>query len=219
MKRRVLLIAMMAVAMCAAAADRFYIEDFSIVAGETRIVNILLDNEIAYTAFQCDIYMPEGLTIDQEDGDYIFDLTNRKARDHNIASQLQHDGAIRVISYSPSIKAYSGNSGALVSFYVTASDDFTGSAILILKNMLFTTTAGVEIPFNDEACNVTIPTSIQMGDVNGDGIINVGDVTALIRRVLGDEVSPFYEEVADITGEGTLNVADVTALISLVLNN
>ena len=64
--------------LCAAATDRFYIEDFSIAPGETRTVSILLDNEAAYTAFQTDIYMPNGLTIEMEDGDYIFDLTDRK---------------------------------------------------------------------------------------------------------------------------------------------
>ena len=88
--------------------------------GETRTVEILLDNETAYTAFQCDLYLPDGLTVDQDDGDYIFDLTPRKARDHSIASQPQSSGAIRVISYSPHINAYSGNSGALVTCSVTA---------------------------------------------------------------------------------------------------
>ena len=62
------------------------------------MVSIMLDNEMAYTAFQTDIYLPEGLTVEQEDGDYVFDLTSRKGRDHIIASQVQVDGAIRIMS-------------------------------------------------------------------------------------------------------------------------
>ena len=184
MMKRYLLSVIMTMVALGATADRFYIEDFTIAPGETRAVSIILDNEIAYTAFQTDIYLPDGLTIEQEDGDYIFDLTNRKARDHNIASQLQPNGSIRVMSYSPRINAYSGNNGALVTFNVIASNDFEGPATIELRNTLFTTTAGTEIPFSDETCTVTTPHTVQKGDVNGDGKVNIGDVTDLIHYLL-----------------------------------
>ena len=202
--------------VCATATDRFYIEDFSITQGETRPVSIILENERAYTAFQCDIYIPDGLAIEKEDGDYIFDLTSRKARDHNIASQTQMDGAIRVMSYSPSIKAYSGNSGALVTFNVIASEDFVEPATIQLSNILFTTTAGIEIPFADEQCTVRL---FQLGDVNCDGLVDVGDVTALIAHILGHEVSHFNGQNADLNYDGMLDVADVTKLIGYILGN
>lgn len=160
-------------ALCAAATDRFYIEDFSISAGETRTVSIMLDNETAYTAFQTDIYLPEGLIVEQEDGDYIFDLTSRKGRDHNIASQVQADGAIRIMSYSPSIKTYSGNSGALVTFNVTATGNAGGETTIELKNTLFTTKTGTEVAFNDETCHVNIP----LKDLSGVIIFTLGGET------------------------------------------
>ena len=205
------------VALCASATDRFYIEDFTMAAGETCTVSILLDNETPYSAFQADIYMPDGLTIEQEDGDYIFDLTSRKGRDHNIASQLQVDGAIRLMSYSPSIKTYSGNSGALVTFNVTASVDFTGPAIISLRNILFTTAAGLEVPFADETCTVTAPVTLRMGDVNDDGKVDVDDVAALISKVLGNDVSPFVAAAADLNDDNRIDIDDVAALISKIL--
>ena len=168
-------------ALCANATDRFYIQDFTISAGDTVTVSIMLDNETAYTAFQCDLYLPDGLSIEQEDGDYIFDLTDRKARDHNIASQIQVDGAIRVMSYSPRINAFKGNSGALVTFNVMASDNFNGPTILLISNILFTTTEGIEIPFADEECIVK---KGLIGDVNEDGKLGIDDVSALIGLLL-----------------------------------
>lgn len=216
MKRTIFLTLAFVTVLCAAATDRFYIENFDFGVGKTAVVSIQLDNENTYTAFQTDIYLPEGLTIEQEDGEYIFDLTSRKGRDHNIASQVQVDGSIRVMSYSPSIKAYSGNNGALVTFNVIADADFTGTTSIMLKNTLFTTTAGIEIPFADEECTVTV---LQMGDVNGDGFVNVSDVTALISHILGNEVTPFYKGVAELTDDGLINVADVTTLIAIILSN
>lgn len=210
---------MFMVAVGAAATDRFYIEDFTIAPSQTQTVSIILDNEIAYTAFQTDIYLPEGLTIEQEAGDYIFDLTTRKSRDHIVASQVQADGSIRVMSYSNRINAYSGNSGALVTFNVTASADFVGPATIWLKNTLFTTTEGTEIPFPDEECIVTVPVSIIKGDVDGDGNVNISDVTALIDYLLSGNASNIQLDNADVDDSGNINISDVTALIDILLTS
>lgn len=217
MKRFLSFVVLGAMALGAAATDRFYIEDFAIAPGETQTVSIMLDNEIAYTAFQTDIYLPSGLTIEQEDGDYIFDLTTRKSRDHIIASQVQADGAIRVMSYSNRINPFSGNSGALVTFNVTAASDFVGPATVWLKNTLFTTTAGVEIPFNDEECIVSIPASVNKGDVDGDGEVMISDVTALIDYLLNG--ASINMNNADVDGDNLINISDVTALIDLLLTD
>lgn len=212
MKRIVFVALSVFVGLCGFATDRFYIEDFTIAAGETVTVSILLENELAYTAFQTDIYLPEGLTVEQEDGDYIFDLTSRKARDHNIASQTQADGAIRVISYSPRINAYSGNSGPLVTFNVVASEDFISPATILLKNILFTTVTGSEVAFGDEVCAVGT-----RGDVNNDGIVNIADVTELIDYLLHGDASLINLLNADVDQDGEVNISDVTELIDMLL--
>ncbi len=54
-------------------------------------------------------------------------------------------------------------------------------------------------------------TSISVGDVNGDGEVNIADVTALVALILSD--SP-YHPVADINGDNRLSIADVTALVN-----
>ncbi|MDO4512381.1 MAG: dockerin type I repeat-containing protein [Bacteroidales bacterium] len=53
------------------------------------------------------------------------------------------------------------------------------------------------------------------GDVNGDGEVNVSDVTALINKILG--TAEFADAVCDINEDGQVNVSDVTALINLIL--
>ena len=61
--------------------------------------------------------------------------------------------------------------------------------------------------------------SFQRGDVNGDGVVNIGDVTALISMVLKSNSSADDNPAADLNGDGELNISDVTALISMVLRN
>ena len=53
------------------------------------------------------------------------------------------------------------------------------------------------------------------GDVNGDGKINVSDVTALINMIMG--ITTMDETVADVNGDGKVNVSDVSALINIIL--
>ena len=62
---------------------------------------------------------------------------------------------------------------------------------------------------------VTVNGENLRGDVNGDGRVNVSDVTALINMILG--VIPKDEARADINGDGKVNVSDVTALINIIL--
>ena len=53
------------------------------------------------------------------------------------------------------------------------------------------------------------------GDVDGNGAVNVSDVTALVNMILG--VVPKDEERADVDGNGAVNVSDVTALVNIIL--
>ncbi len=57
------------------------------------------------------------------------------------------------------------------------------------------------------------------GDINGDHILNVSDVTLLIQMVLNQEEVTLDMDVVDINGDTQINVADVTALIQMVLSH
>ncbi len=212
MKRRILLAVLGFVTLCVGANDRFYIEDFSIAAGKTRTVSIMLDNELAYTAFQSDISLSEGLTVNESS----FALTDRKNSNHTFTAQPFYEGMYRMMSYSLALKSYSGNSGALVTFDVTASDDFEGPAVITLSNTLFTTVAGIEIAFDSEECTVTLCVP---GDVNGDKLVNITDVTALVNYLLTDNVDGVNLWNADVNDDELINITDVTRLVNFLLTD
>ncbi len=52
------------------------------------------------------------------------------------------------------------------------------------------------------------------GDVNGDGVVDASDVTALVSIVLGESRTI---DAADVNGDGVIDASDVTALIQIIL--
>lgn len=68
----------------------------------------------------------------------------------------------------------------------------------------------VSIYYTEKGQQTALP-----GDINGDGEVNVSDVTALINKILG--TSDYSDAVCDINGDGEINVSDVTALINQIL--
>lgn len=55
-----------------------------------------------------------------------------------------------------------------------------------------------------------------IGDINGDGSINIIDITACVSAASGYTLDPDrYPGIADINGDGTVNIVDITTLVSL----
>ncbi|MBR4828257.1 MAG: dockerin type I repeat-containing protein [Muribaculaceae bacterium] len=202
-KRFISFLMVVAAALSVAATDLFFIQDFAVLPQETLEVSIMLDNVEQYTAFQADMYLPDGMTAAN------FHLTDRKASDHNIAASILPDGGIRLMSYSMRVKPYSGNSGALATFQVTTSDSFMTPASITLKNIIFTLTSGAEVTFSDTSCVVPL-----LGDVNLNGQVSITDVTCLIDLLLNGGDAPVS---ADVNRDTNISITDVTTLIDRLL--
>ena len=63
----------------------------------------------------------------------------------------------------------------------------------------------------------TVNISFIRGDVNEDGVVDIGDVATLIKHILGYSPSPFNSAAADMDNDSDINVNDVSILINLIL--
>ncbi len=72
--------------------------------------------------------------------------------------------------------------------------------------------------YSIKALNATIlPPVIIPGDANGDGKVDVNDVTVVINYILGKNPDPFVFDNANVNGDDTVNVMDVTNIINIIL--
>jgi len=217
MKRYIISIALvLVVAFVATARDRLYIKNFNIEAGETKQVPVLLVNETAYSGLQTDLYLPEGLSLDMEDDEFIIDLTQRKDNSHTVVSNRLSNGAIRIYVSSVSSRTFSGDSGAIMTLSITASRDFNGQAEISLKNTICAEAIGTRHQLDDETCYVN-PIGGVRGDVNGDGEVNIADINVIVNIILGGRADPATMDRADVNDDGEVIIADINAIIDIIL--
>ena len=131
--------------------DRMSGEGVSLMAGETRTVSIVLDNEMLYTAFQMDLTLPEGLTASN------FQLTDR-AGSHAFDVNAIGGNKLRALCYSPAIEVIDGNSGALLTFDVTATAAIEGD--ITVDGIELVTTDCQTVLLNGFAIGVNTTTSV-----------------------------------------------------------
>ena len=104
------------------------------------------------------------------------------------------------------------NKGELLAlFYSNEGNTMTADQITVAHNKYW-------IPKEYDGDSWVELTAVERGDVNGDGNINIADVTTLINMVLSGQTDPSVYPAADCNLDGSINIADVTALINRVLS-
>ena len=195
----------------------FSIPDFTTLHGDTIVIPVSMENVDEITAFQTDIYLPEGFELVQDGNDYLISLSDRKGRDHVIMASEISDGAVRVLSYSPTLKTFKNNNGELFYITVKVPDDGDGNYRMELNNTIVTTIDEDEVHALNAYNNIMVFSYI-LGDVNQSGDITVADVVATARYILNQNPEPFVFEAADINGDNKISITDVVKIAHMVLD-
>ena len=194
------------------------ISDAEAFHGDTIVIPVTMTNAQSILSFQTDIYLPEGLEVIQEDGEYVIDPSERMTRTHSIMSNAISNGAIRVLCYSSNYKPFTGNSGDDL-FYITVkvADDAEGDYSISLRNTLFTTSNFEEVAGPDVTANLHV-NSYLLGDANGSGTVTVTDVVVTSQYVLEMNPQPFVFEAADVNADNNITVTDVSRIAWMIIN-
>ena len=117
-----------------------------------------LDDDI--TGFQCDLYLPQGITIKKNThGELISQVTDRINTDkpHVLTWAKQDDGAMRLLNYSTTNQLYKGKNGAVVKVVLVADKNMLpGSYNIDLKNIVVCRPKGDVIPLKNIVGNATV---------------------------------------------------------------
>ena len=120
--------------------------DVELKKGNSALVSVELTNELAFSAFQMDLTLPEGFSIPitmNEDEEEVLDITlnaSRKKSSHQLVYNVLDNGNVRIGSYSNTNATLKGTSGEIIQFRIVATDEVeTGTYTARLSQLLFST--------------------------------------------------------------------------------
>lgn len=199
-----------------------YFNTTSCKAGERFALPINMKNSEEITSFQFDVKLPEGISFAVDEfGDAEVEISGSRtnSRRHTVGSKMQEDGSLRIICYSSMNNIFSGNDGVVLNIPLEVAEAMpSGRCQIEMANIRLATPSSLE-----EFVVPLIKTSIDVrnwtvGDLNGDNIVNVVDLTALVGLIVGTEDdSRLNRNAADVYSDGILNIVDVTALVNIIL--
>lgn len=197
--------------------NAFAINDTKVMAGSVFTMPVELKNSCEVAAFQCDIYLPEGITLQKNNkGKYEISLDENRKDDHSITIAEQPDGAIRIVVASLSSSTFSGTEGTLFNMELLVAEDVSGEKSVAIKNIHISEADGKRHELADADATVSIQTYTP-ADANNDGMIAIDDVVLTINAVLGNASENFVFDAADMNGDGQILIDDVVKVINAVL--
>ena len=118
------------------AQGRIYMDDLSMTTGEQQTIGLQMENAADFIAFQCDIYLPEGMNVARDKNDKLMiGLSNGITSSHVISSSLLDDGVLRLVVMSPQNEDFSIPENNIVNLTVMADDTMTGDDVIDIRNI------------------------------------------------------------------------------------
>lgn len=169
-------------------SNAFYIPSTTLSAGAQQTLNINLKNENEITAFQFDLTLPSGITVNtmlNDDDEQVpnVQLTDRKKSKHQLSCIQQEDGSYRIVVISMSNQTFRDNDGAIVAVNVTASSTMSsGSYYAKLSNIHIVPIAdgaqGERIDQPDYTTNINVTNASEDGDEDTKLYISTNSLVA-----------------------------------------
>ena len=154
MNKRIILaiVFLLALVTQVSAEDKVSISDFVISAGGTKELNITLENEVTYAAFQFDLYLPEGLTISD-----CSKVQTRIPETTTLSMAKQADGSYRFFAAAMKAQNITGISGGIVTVKVKADKDLaSGSQTGYFRNVKLSKADGTGKKYAEMSFPITV---------------------------------------------------------------
>lgn len=190
----VMLLAVGCIAAFAQGNNKLYIEDFDIAPGQTKTLDIILENEDPVSSLQFDITFPTGLSYVENTLERVTSRITRTS--HSIVAAKQGKNVYRMGILSTSSEmansAVKFNEGALLRIKVKAGIDYKGSSIQITDIIGSNGTVSPSVRLNMDACKVNA--GVRVGDLKNE------QTDVVVRPLEFATVDFALDNIIDIVG-------------------
>ncbi|MBP3775822.1 MAG: leucine-rich repeat protein [Prevotella sp.] len=149
------------------AQGRIYMNDMRMTAGTQNTIGLKVENADNFIAFQCDVYLPEGMTVARNDnGKLMVGLADGITSNHVVSANMLNNGAMRVVVMSPQNESIKLLENGIINLTVETDEGMTDSSMIDIRDIRFVRNIG-----NSEYLAPDASATVTFGDVTGiDGI-------------------------------------------------
>ena len=181
-------------------------------------IPVKVKNSYDFRGFQFTMELPEGTTVNSwklsanrlPSGATLSDkFSTQKIEGNkiNVACSLNYGDA-----------TFSGNDGEIATVNVTFANDMeVGEYPIYLTACDISDAGGTDNKLSDIKATLVLEDYVE-GDANGDGVVLIGDVIAILNYIVGVTSNNFNEKAADVNGDGEILIGDVIAVLNIIVS-
>lgn len=198
-------------------ANAIYIKPMTTCKGSKTVTTICLKNAQAATAYVFDLVLPEGITVATNDkGKYLDELSSRHD-DHTRTINYKGNNTYSLSALSGNSQELTGNDGAIRIVTLQVDDDMTENVYAVeIKNASYSKSDGSLVSLPDTRSSISVVNYL-IGDVNGNGNVDIGDAVSIVNFLVGKESSTFVENAADTNNNGQIDIGDAVTIVNYLV--
>jgi len=199
-----------------------YLDDIVAIHGTQLTLPLKMKNTAGIRGFQFDMYLPEGVTVAKTEGGQpkVSLSSGRRAEgdQHTLTVSEMEDGAFRFLCGSMYDETFTGNDGEVATVTLDVDIDMAeGDYTIALKNIKLTETNINNYYETAELKGLLTVNPYKIGDISGDGEIDVSDYIGVANYILGNTPEGFNVLAADVNGDNVVDVSDYIGVANLIL--
>lgn len=236
MKRRILLAATMLLAMTTTAlaqsASYITFTETVLPQGGTGEMEVYyeVDANSTFKAFQINVPLPDGITIENvemaqplpltgiEKGTYtaLEGMTSDQAKSKFFATANNKSGQSVVIGFQTGNATFPTGKNLLCTLTLKAAEttatNYEGYAPTTSRIELTNTSTEV-LESQEQTLNIKV---MKLGDVNGDGNVDIADAVCVINNIHEKTNDVFYKSLANVNQDDGIDIADAVSIINIL---
>ena len=179
---------------------------------------VSMSNLAGISALQCDIVLPEGVELAQNDGNYMIDVVaDRLSDSHTMSIRQLANGDIRLLIASPAAEAFNGNEGELFVLNLNVAQGAENGIYNVALTNIVMADVNALTYYAPDVASMIVVKSYDKGDANGDGVVNVGDYVTTANYILEMNPEPIVFSAADVDGNMTIDVGDLVGITNIIM--
>ena len=197
--------------------NAIYIEPFAVRIGDNVNIEICLKNAEAATAYVFDLVLPEGVTVAKNDKGKFIDALSDRHDDHTRTFNDKGNNTYSLSTLSGNSEELTGNDGAIRLLTLSAAEDLAEGVYAVeIKNASYSKPDGTLVPLPNTISTVTVEDYL-LGDVNGNGGVDIGDAVTIVNYLVGKESTTFVEKAADTNKNGQIDIGDAVTIVNFLV--